>query len=100
MNELKNISLIGKIFGFFVFILGYILVLSLLLLGLFSFIPNQVLFYTPFLILVTAVIFSMLWQFFQKNLFETLLICFCFRFWPYPWHVEVPGPGIEPVPWQ
>ena len=21
-------------------------------------------------------------------------------FWPCPWHVEVPGPGIEPVPKQ
>ena len=21
-------------------------------------------------------------------------------FWPHPWHVEVPGPGIEPAPGQ
>ena len=22
----------------------------------------------------------------------------CFSFWPHPWHVEGPGPGVEPAP--
>lgn len=30
-------------------------------------------------------------------LFIYLLI---YLFWPHPWQVEVPGPGIEPVPLQ
>ena len=25
------------------------------------------------------------------------LLVFCFCFWPHPWHVEVPGPGVEPM---
>ena len=30
-----------------------------------------------------------------------LVFCFCFCFvWSPPWHVEVAGPGIKPVPKQ
>ena len=32
---------------------------------------------------------------------KTIVWKYCLLFfWPRPWHTEVPGPGIEPAPWQ
>ena len=29
-----------------------------------------------------------------------MAVFFCFLFWPHPWYLEVPGPGIKPTPQQ
>lgn len=46
--------------------------------GLFCLCPEQVLFYTPYVILISIVIFGYVWYFKQKDLFEAFVICVCF----------------------
>ena len=37
---------------------------------------------------------------FSNNFIWISLNSFFFCFWPHPWHGEIPGPGIEPMPQQ
>jgi hypothetical protein len=67
-----------KIFAFILYSIFNIIALCLGLYILFCYIPDKVLFITPYLILLNTLLFSIFWHIWKNELFETFLIFCCF----------------------
>lgn len=73
-----NSSFLKKFSLFFLCGLLYIAILCASLWGLYAYTPKTVLFYTPYAIILGAMVATGIWYIWQKDLFETIIIYCCY----------------------